>query len=272
MSGFRFWIVAGGIVAVVLGFGVLVFGAAANIRQATQPTDATPLPTASVPAGALASDNSSDRIVQVVGIALLGGGLYYFWRRQRSLYDAIKAREGPTLNTRVRSAVAQLNTSDDQGWPVIEERIHGIEELGKLIQESPRDYWPVMEVLSRYVRQNAPVGDEDGDHNGSLSPDVQMALTVIAGRTHSRRGGDRLDLSNADLRGAQLPGAHLEGVDLSSSRLDGATLVNSHLELADLSGTNLTGADLRGAQGLSRTQLDAAITESSTQLPEDLLP
>ena len=264
---------AGGAVAVVLGFGIVVLWGITSIRQATETTTVTetPIPV-SVPVGSAGSDDDSGRIVQIVGVALLGGGLYYFWRRQRSLYEAIKAREGPTLNTRIRSAVAQLNMLDEGGQPVIQERIHGIQELGKMVQESPRDYWPVMEMLSRYVRQNASVNGDDVEQETSPRPDVQMALNVIATQNHSRRGSDRINLSNTDLRAAQLPGAHLEGVDLSSSRLDGVMLVNAHLEQANLTGANLAGADLRGAEGLSRTQLDVAITTSSTQLPEELAP
>ncbi len=257
----------------------LMFWAASTCAEAMRTSEAeaadqaTPAPAAAPGAapGAAGVDDGSGRLVQVIGIVLLGGGLYYFWRRQRSLYEAIKAREGPTLNTRVRSSIAQLNVSHG-GEPVIEERIRGIEELGKIVQESPQDYWPVMDVLSRYVRQNAQLDAERADDPGALRADVQMAMTTIGGRRHTRRGDDRVNLAETDLRGAQLPGAHLERVDLSGARLDGAMLINAHFDQAELSGANLSGADLRGAQGLSRDQLDTAITSGSTQLPEDVSP
>lgn len=53
------------------------------------------------------------------------------------------------------------------------------------------------------------------------------------------RGADlgQANLSNADLRGADLSGANLVGVDLSDANLSGAAL----------GGANLIGADLRGA-------------------------
>ena len=269
--GFKFWLIAAGMVFLLFGSGVIVFGAISSLRRSAAevpaPAPASPPGLSQAPSGA----DDSGRVTQVIGVLLLGGGMYYFWRRQRSLYESIKAREGPTLNNRIRSAVAKLNTVDDSGVRVIDERVRGIDELGRLVEESPRDYWPVMEVLSRYVRQNAPVGDAAGDENATLGPDVLMALTVISARPHSGRGGDRLDLSHTDLRGVQLPGAHLEGVDLSSSRLDGATLVNACLHLANLTDTNLSGADLRGAEGLSRNQLNSAITTALTHLPADLL-
>ena len=264
----RFWLPAIGVVLTFVVIVALMLWATTTCAEVMRSSEAEPTAAATpAPGAAPIEESDADRVVQVIGIALLGGGLYYFWRRQRSLYDSIKAREGPTLNTRVRSSIAQLNISDD-GEPVIEERIRGIEELGKIVQESPQDYWPVMEVLSRYVRQHAQLDAERADEPDHVRPDVQMAMTTIGGRRHTRRGSDRVNLSHTDLRGAQLPGAHLERVDLSEARLDGAMLINAHLDQAELSGANLSGADLRGAQGLSRAQLDSAITSSSTQLPE----
>lgn len=52
-------------------------------------------------------------------------------------------------------------------------------------------------------------------------------------------GGERADLSNADLSGANLSGADLSGADLSGAYLNGADLSG-----ADLGGAYLSGADL----------------------------
>lgn len=272
MHKLKFLLTAAGIVLFFVAISAMMFWAAATCGEVMRAeAEATPAATPALPpAGTQAADEGFGP-VQLIGVLLLGGGLYYFWRRQRSLYESIKAREGPTLNTRVRSSIAQLNVSHE-GEPVIEERIRGIEELGKIVQESPQDYWPVMDVLSRYVRQNAPLDAERADDPEIVRPDVQMAMTTIGTRRHTRRGSDRLNLSETDLRGVHLPGAHLERVDLSGARLDGAVLINAHLQEADLTGANLTRADLRGAQGVSSAQLDAAVTASSTQLPEDVAP
>ena len=55
-------------------------------------------------------------------------------------------------------------------------------------------------------------------------------------------GGERADLSGADLIGANLRGATLSGADLRGANLRWATLSE-----ADLGGADLSGADLRGA-------------------------
>ena len=70
------------------------------------------------------------------------------------------------------------------------------------------------------------------------------------------------DLSQADLRGANLCGAdlkdaNLRGVDLRGAILCGADLKDADLYGADLRGANLCGADLRGAN-----LMDAYLSEA----------
>ena len=60
-------------------------------------------------------------------------------------------------------------------------------------------------------------------------------------------GGERADLSWADLRGANLSWANLREANLSGANLRGADLSGANLSWADLSGANLRGANLRGA-------------------------
>jgi hypothetical protein len=58
-------------------------------------------------------------------------------------------------------------------------------------------------------------------------------------------GGEKADLSRADLSGADLRGVNLSGADLSGANLRWADLSGADLRWADLS-----GADLSGAKGL----------------------
>ena len=60
-------------------------------------------------------------------------------------------------------------------------------------------------------------------------------------------GGERADLSGADLRGADLSGADLSGADLSRAYLRGADLSRAYLSGADLSGAYLRGAKIEEA-------------------------
>ena len=67
----------------------------------------------------------------------------------------------------------------------------------------------------------------------------------------------RADLSDANLRGANLRGADLSRADLSDANLSDANLRGADLSRADLSDANLRGANLRGAN-LSRADLSDA--------------
>ena len=70
-------------------------------------------------------------------------------------------------------------------------------------------------------------------------------------------GGERANLSEADLSRANLSGADLRGANLSEADLSGADLSWADLSGADLRGANLSRANLRGAN-LSRADLSGA--------------
>ena len=75
-------------------------------------------------------------------------------------------------------------------------------------------------------------------------------------------GGERADLSRADLSGANLIGADLSRADLSGADLSRANLSGADLSRADLIGADLSGAYLRRANligaDLSRADLSRA--------------
>ncbi len=60
-------------------------------------------------------------------------------------------------------------------------------------------------------------------------------------------GGKSANLSDADLRGANLSYANLRGANLRGADLSDANLSDANLRGADLSDANLRGANLRGA-------------------------
>ena len=70
-------------------------------------------------------------------------------------------------------------------------------------------------------------------------------------------GGERANLSGADLRSADLSSANLSDADLRSANLSGADLRSADLRSADLSGANLRSANLSGAN-LSGANLRSA--------------
>ncbi len=176
-------------------------------------------------------------------------------------------------------------------------RLGGIYTLERISKESPDDHWTVMETLTGFVREHAQWKEGKAAPHPDHKPptDVAVVLTVIGRRGDRNREREarerlRLDLSCTDLRGAFLAGAHLEGADLHGAHLEGADLSGAHLEgtnlyeahlegaflpWAHLEGTkldeaHLEGADLQITEGLTQAQLDVALGDTATVLPEGL--
>ncbi len=190
---------------------------------------------------------------------IIGGGfglvlLFLTWRRVRANDRNVHVIEQGHITDRYTKAIEQLGKVED-GKPNIEVRLGGIYALERLAFDSPRDHWTIMEVLSAYVRRNAPWASEDqpdaavSERRARVAAprtDIQAILTVLGRRN---RGKDlerrRLDLSRCDLGGADLNEAHLESADLIGAQLDCAMLSGAYLEGAMLWMAGLNGADIR---------------------------
>ena len=134
-------------------------------------------------------------------------------------------------------------------------RIGGIYALERIANDSPRDGWTIMEVLSSFVRGKQSVKGQDLDGLPTIRTDSQAALTVINRRqTELESTSQYLDLSLSNLTEANLVGANLDRVKLSNSALIKADLRGASLNLANLSHANLHGANLTKVQ-LERANL-----------------
>jgi hypothetical protein len=180
------------------------------------------------------------------------------------------SREGQVAD-RYTKAVEQL------GSDKVDIRLGGIFALERIMIDSPRDHDTVIHLLTTFVNERAPVGDEDTSgftstarwleppspsrlsaiHYWRPPADIRAVLAVL-GRRPNRDERDLLDLSSTALRGASgLQGARLRGIemtgaDLREARLDEADMRDSHLNVADLRAailrsTNLQRADLQDA-------------------------
>ncbi|EAE0330466.1 pentapeptide repeat-containing protein [Listeria monocytogenes] len=100
----------------------------------------------------------------------------------------------------------------------------------------------------------------------------QEELDIILenhGKWLRNEGGDRADLSNADLNNANLRLAYLRGADLSNANLRGANLRLAYLRGADLSNANLSYANLSNAN-LSYANLSIADLNNANLSNADL--
>jgi hypothetical protein len=115
--------------------------------------------------------------------------------------------------------------------------------------------------LSVSERQLGPINGGPVDLSAAR---MRNASLRFAGLTAASL--EEADLSDADLVGARLDGASLRGTDLSRANLDRVDLGG-----ADLAGANICGTQLREARNLTQEQLDAALGDAYTLLPQHLV-
>lgn len=167
-------------------------------------------------------------------------------------------------------AVEQLGSERADGSARTEARLAAIYSLERLANDAEHEFWPIMEVLTAYVRDNAAWNAREARPSTStgmphrLRADVQAVLAVLGRRKsqHAATSADKrlLDLRETDLRGANLSGSRLDGVTLFGAHLEQAdatraVLGRSNLREASLAGASLTEVDLEGAS-LSRANLE----------------
>ena len=198
-----------------------------------------------------------------------------------------KTSEEGQMTDRISKAVEQLGaektvkTEDDKERtdPNLEVRLGGIFALERISQDSARDHWQVMEILTAYVRENSrafrvdvpkpEIADDakpeeraeqlsafygwGGPFREWLTTqpppraDLQTAITVIGRRQDTRRLAERRRAQRLDLRGSGLVKADLSGLVFSRANLGSALLNGAHLRRANLSWADLIGADLSWA-------------------------
>ena len=191
-------------------------------------------------------------------------------KQVEGLQDQIRVTEDGQITERFTRAVDQL------GNRATEIQLGGIYALERISQESDRDYWPIMEILTGYIRHKTPVIFKDPEtkeiinylENPELAPpitiNVQAALTVIARRKYEYGNFEKghIDLSGTNLRHAQLSSVKLQHAFLIHTNLMEANLWEANLENAlcfsacfkeailndsDLGGADFTQSDASGA-------------------------
>jgi Pentapeptide repeats (8 copies) len=216
------------------------------------------------PSGAAEKQALVVTLAQILGGTALLSGLYFTWRTLQV------NREGQ-ITERFTRAIDQLGKVED-GQKLFEIRVGGIYGLERIARESEEDYWPIMEILTAYVRQNAPLLPEEGQEGmedateeqrvmegtggqseatepSAPDPDIQAIMTVLGRRKRYYRHEES------------------EPLDLRETNLSGAGLVD-----ANLSGANLSGAILYRAQHLTQEQMELAEGDKNTELSPQLKP
>jgi uncharacterized protein YjbI with pentapeptide repeats len=194
-----------------------------------------------------------------------------------------QAAQDKQITERFTKAVEQLAS------PEIAVRLGGIYALERIANNSKDDHWTIMEVLTAFVREppplKAPLEEEklllelpthiqkakDDKQPQKLRIDIQAALTVIGRRdTKQDLENQKLDLSNADIAGANLREAKLQGAilreaNLQKTNLDRANLQRAILTEAKLQEASLHQTNLQGAKLCRANLQDANFMEAELQ-------
>ena len=197
-------------------------------------------------------------VAQIVGGVFILVGLYIAWVRSEAARKMVEVNREQQLTDLYVKAVEQL------GSEKLQIRLGGIYALERIARESLKDHWPIMEVLTAFVRENAPRREEEPmvetrkDVAIPIDPwsptekpptDIQAVLTVLGRRARTYGQGEEhpLDLRDTHLAGANLFKANLQGAIFKRANLKEAIFINASLQNSDLSGSNLHFAQLNGA-------------------------
>jgi uncharacterized protein YjbI with pentapeptide repeats len=214
-----------------------------------------------------ARDAARGRLL-TLGAGLFAAGALIFtalnFRLSRRAFEVTSAlTEQGQVTERYTRAIEQLGSN------TIDVTIGGIYALERIARDSPRDHPTVMEVLAACIREHSreqwppPPSEEPGAEppERATRPDVQAAMTVIGRRDITHDSGPidlaNVNLSGADLRGAELANANLIGANLTRAVAIQANLAGANLRNADLARADLSGADLHGASLTSTRLLEA---------------
>ncbi|MCY7275186.1 MAG: pentapeptide repeat-containing protein [Phormidesmis sp. CAN_BIN44] len=269
-----YWMVAGGVLIGTIvwlsGWGTQVSQDWATLQQ--NPTDASKKK----------FDASLEVVKAIVGgigtIATIGGGFFVFRN--------VQLTQTRLTTERFSKAVEQL------GSDKIEVRLGGIYALERIAQDSDRDHWTIMEVLTSFIQEKTSVKripeekicakayeiwQQDSKDSADkqnwdsamrelaaelVTKDIQAALTVVGQRDKKDPPDKRLNLSYANLIGANLVGANLVGTDFSYSTLSGANLGSANLVTANLSDAFLVAANLNGAFLIGASLMNANLMDA----------
>jgi uncharacterized protein YjbI with pentapeptide repeats len=192
-------------------------------------------------------------------VLILGGAgvivtAYFSAQTLRVSQETLQLSKNKEFIEKFTKSIEQLRTDN------LAMRMASIYMLERIITSSEDDSSMVMEVLTSFVREQAPA--RKSIYTGSTQknrktedkillkppPDIQAVLTVLGRRKTTFRDMEHLNLRETNLAGADLRRAQLQRADLEQAELQGAILVEVQLQEANLMEAQLQRAFLGGAQ------------------------
>ncbi|WP_328333343.1 pentapeptide repeat-containing protein [Streptomyces sp. NBC_00455] len=198
----------------------------------------------------------------VAGLGLMYTHLNLQHTRDKDRDQAELTREGQ-VTERYVAAIKLLGSASET------ERLGGIYALERIMKDSEKDHWTVVEVLASFVRDRCARHDEtqivevDGEH-GTLTVsnpperDGLVAFQVLC-RRPDREEAHRVDLRDVTLHEVQVEGGRLQDFDLSGADLHAATFIDCNFESVRLNEATLNKATLASCNVSKATFDDASL-------------
>jgi hypothetical protein len=183
-----------------------------------------------------------------LGAAIIAGvGLYYTDRNYRHTKE--KDREAAEINREGQVTERYVQAIKLLASENMTERLGGIYSLERIMRDSEKDHWAVVEVLASFIREHASISKTEHreftlDTPAEVPPQHVHAALSVLGRRPKRDEQFVIDLSFTDLRGAILTGANCKNFNFRHCRLDGIHFEGANLERAHFGGATLRGAYL----------------------------
>lgn len=200
-------------------------------------------------------------LAQIVGGFVLLVALYSTLRRVRAAERTVEITEQGQITERFTRAIEQLGavhaptpeTAKEfpSGRPNIEVRLGGIYALERIARDSERDFWPIMEVLTAYVRENAPFvkPEEPAEQDSEADEGASNDEAEAANAPGSEGEADRSSIGDGSVTAAANVPPPKPRTDVQAVlTVIGRRVSRFHKpgEVIDLSGTDLRGAKLTG--------------------------
>ena len=218
----------------------------------------------------LFKNNIRATTAQAIGGVAVLFGLFFAWRNVRTTQDNLRIVQGQLiLSTQGQITDRLTNAINQLGSDKLEIRLGAIYALERIANDSERDHWPIVEILTAFIRTHAPWPPRSDVDLPARSVDIQAVLRVLRRRNLAleKQPERTLDLRNVDFRGADLAGAQINDADLSGVHFETATLRGVHAKGANLWDARF-GTD--GALAAPRTECSEAHFEGATFRRVDL--
>jgi hypothetical protein len=118
-------------------------------------------PTLSVKERLERQDKARGTLAQIIGGIVALVGLHFTGCSVAAAWQNVQVNAEGQITERFTHALGQLGSNK----PAI--RLGGIYALERIAQDSPKDHWPIMEVLTAYVREHAPWKDSSQLQEGT---------------------------------------------------------------------------------------------------------